>query len=54
MFDAMKMHVVSFWVVMPWSDMEGYQRFGWPCCLHLQDELTTTWRVILCLQVKRN
>jgi len=27
-----------FYVVMPYSVVEGYQRFGRPCCLHLQGE----------------
>jgi len=35
---AMKMQVVVFGVVMPCSDV-GYQRFGEPCCLHLQGEV---------------
>jgi hypothetical protein len=27
-----------FWVVTPSSVVVGYQRFGGPCCLHLQGE----------------
>jgi hypothetical protein len=26
------------WVMTPCSDVAGYQRFGGPCCLHLQGE----------------
>jgi hypothetical protein len=29
-------HVEVFWVVMPCSDVVAEQRFGGPCCLHLQ------------------
>jgi hypothetical protein len=28
-----------FWVVMPCSVVVGYQRFGGPCCFHLQGEV---------------
>jgi hypothetical protein len=34
----------GLWVVTPCSDVAGYQRFGRPCCLHLQDEVKWTWR----------
>jgi hypothetical protein len=34
-FTAVKMQVEVFWVVMPCSDVVGYQRFIDPCCLHL-------------------
>jgi len=37
---VMKIHIMVFWVVMPYSDMVGYQCFGGPCCLHLK---ITTW-----------
>jgi hypothetical protein len=30
--------VEVFWVVTPCSVVVGYQRFGVPCCLHLQGE----------------
>jgi hypothetical protein len=33
---AVKIQVEVFWVVMPCSVVAGYQRFGGPCCLHLQ------------------
>jgi hypothetical protein len=29
-----------FWVVIPCSDVAGYQRFGEPCCLLLGGEVT--------------
>jgi hypothetical protein len=29
--------VAVFWVVMPYSDAVGHQRFGGPRCLHLQE-----------------
>jgi hypothetical protein len=35
-FTAMKIQVAVFWVMTPCSDVVGYQRFGEPCCLHLQ------------------
>jgi len=31
--------VAVFWVVTPCSHVLGYQRFGGPCCLHLQGEV---------------
>jgi len=31
--------VEVFWVVTPCSVVAGYQRFGGPCCLHLEDEM---------------
>jgi hypothetical protein len=37
-FTAMKVQVKEICVVMPCSDVGGYQRFGGPCCLHLQGE----------------
>jgi hypothetical protein len=30
----------NFWVVTPCSDVLGYRRFGGPCCLRLQDNLS--------------
>jgi len=30
------MEVDVFWVLTPCSVVLGYQRFGGPCCLHLQ------------------
>jgi len=36
-FRAMNIHVSDFWNVTPCSVVVGYQRFGWPYCLHLQD-----------------
>jgi len=38
---AMKIQVPIFWVVTPCSVMGGHQRFGGPCCLHLQSEKFT-------------
>jgi hypothetical protein len=31
---AVKMQVEVLWVVTPYSDVVGYQRFRVPCCLH--------------------
>jgi len=39
-FIAVKIQVVVFWVVTPYSHAVGYQRFGGPCFLHLQDDFT--------------
>jgi MFS superfamily sulfate permease-like transporter len=36
--NAYKVQVAVFWVVMPCSEMVGYQCFREPCCLHLQGE----------------
>jgi len=36
----MKIQVVVLPVVTPLSVTVGYQRFGWPCCFHLQGEMT--------------
>jgi len=33
-----KIQVVVFWVMTPYINVVGYQRFGGPCCLHLQYE----------------
>jgi hypothetical protein len=35
-FTAVKIQVEVCWVLMPYSDVVGYKRFGGPCCLHLQ------------------
>jgi hypothetical protein len=35
----MKIQVIDIRVVMPYSDMVGYQHFGGPSCLHLQGEV---------------
>jgi hypothetical protein len=35
-FTAVMFHVEVFWVVTPYSFVVRYQRFGVPCCLHLQ------------------
>jgi hypothetical protein len=35
-----RIQVEVFWVVTFRKVVVGYQRFGGPCCLHLQDELT--------------
>jgi hypothetical protein len=32
----MKIQVVVFWVVILYSVVVGHQRFGGPCCFHLQ------------------
>jgi hypothetical protein len=39
---VMKIQDVVFWVVMPCSDVVGYQCFGGPCCLHLQGEVNVS------------
>jgi hypothetical protein len=31
--------VEVFWDVTPYSVVVGYQRFGGPCCIHLQGEV---------------
>jgi hypothetical protein len=33
-----KVQVAIFWVLRTGIDMVGYQRFGGPCCLHLQGD----------------
>jgi hypothetical protein len=38
-FMAVKIRVGVFWVVMPHRVLVGYQRFGGPCCLHIQGEV---------------
>jgi hypothetical protein len=35
---ATKIYVMVFWVMTPFSDVVGYQCFGGPYYLHLQDE----------------
>jgi len=35
-------NVVISWVVTPYSDMVGYQRFGGLCCLNLQGEVLSS------------
>jgi hypothetical protein len=37
-FTAVKIQFEVFWVLTP-SSVVGYQRFGGPCCLHLQGEV---------------
>jgi hypothetical protein len=37
--------LLVFWVVTPCSDAVGYQRFGGPCCLHLQSGVELGVRV---------
>jgi hypothetical protein len=39
-FTAMKIQVVLFCVVTSCTDVVGYQRFGGPCCFHLQVDVT--------------
>jgi hypothetical protein len=38
-----KFTAMVFWVVMPYSDVAGYQGFGHPCCLHVHPEEETAW-----------
>jgi hypothetical protein len=35
----MEIQVVVFWIMMPYSDVIGYQHFGGPCCFHLHPEV---------------
>jgi hypothetical protein len=37
-FTAVKIEVEFFWLVTLCNVVLGYQRFGGPCCLHLQGE----------------
>jgi hypothetical protein len=38
-FTAVMFQVDVFWVMTLCSVVVGYQRFGGPCCLHLQGEV---------------
>jgi len=40
---AVMFQVEVFWAVTPCSIVVGYQRFGGPCCLHLQGEVSGSW-----------
>jgi hypothetical protein len=44
---AEKIHVMVLLVITLYSDVEGYQRFGGPCCLHLQGEMNGTGKVCI-------
>jgi hypothetical protein len=33
-FTAMNIEVAASWVMTPYSDVVGNQRFGGPCCFH--------------------
>jgi len=35
-FTAVKIHIEVFWILTPRSVVVGYERFGGPCCIHLQ------------------
>jgi len=35
-YTAVRSQVAVFWVLTPCSDLVGHERFGGPCCLHLQ------------------
>jgi len=37
--EASNTQVTVFWVLMPHSDVVGYQYFGGLCCLHLHDSM---------------
>jgi len=41
-FKVIKIQVAVLWVMTPSSDVVGYQRFGEPCCLHLQCDYPMT------------
>jgi len=45
-FTTVIFQVVAFRVMTPCSDVEGYQRFGGPCCLYLQGEVSGAWTEI--------
>jgi len=36
---ALKIEIVIFWVLTPYSDTEGYKAFGGPCYLHVQGQV---------------
>jgi len=36
---AVKIKVKVFWAATPCNVVVGHQRFGGPCCLHLQGEV---------------
>jgi hypothetical protein len=38
-------HVAVFWVVMRYSNVVGYRRFGGPCCSHLQSEVFVSYHI---------
>jgi hypothetical protein len=44
---AVMFQVQVFWIVTPCSVVVGYQRFGEPCCLHLQVMTPTFQRSML-------
>jgi hypothetical protein len=43
-----QIQVDFFWVVTPCSVVVGYQRFGGPCCLHLQGEVISYHNAARC------
>jgi len=47
-FKAVMFQVEVLWAVLPYCVMVGYQRFGGPCCLHLQgeDSIRSLWVVV--------
>jgi hypothetical protein len=42
-FMAMKTRVMVFWVVMPYSDVVGYQRFRGPYCIFFTLKMEAAW-----------
>jgi len=38
-YTEMNIQFEDFWVVTTCSDAVGYQRFGGPGCIHLQDDM---------------
>jgi len=46
-FKVIKIQVAVLWVMTPSSDVVGYQRFGEPCCLHLQSDEATRFSEML-------
>jgi hypothetical protein len=50
----LSIQVVVFWLMTQCSVVVGYQRFGGPCCLHLQGECVTFRILVLIATVAIN
>jgi hypothetical protein len=44
---AVSTKMAVFWVVEPCSQVEVYQRFRGPCCLHHQGDIATTQKTAI-------